>query len=210
MPARFVITVMLMILCAGRPAPATQEYILPTLFDVAGVKAGDVLNIRAAPSARAEIIGMLDHDARDIEVVAHDRTGRWGEVNTGERSGWVALRYLAYRTGIWEGDGLPPGLHCLGTEPFWGLRPKGEAVVLSTPDAPDRTLALETVLATGIFRDPRRALIARDPEGRLTAAMTPKACSDGMSDRAYGLEIGVILEGGTTPSLLTGCCSIQP
>lgn len=199
----------LALLCAGS-ATATQEYVLPTLFDVTGVEAGDVLNIRAAPSTGAEIIGALDHDARDVEVVAHDRTGRWGQVNTAERSGWVALRYLAYRTGVWEGGSLPSTLRCLGTEPFWSLRPKDDAVVFSTPEKPDRTLALETFLATGIFRDPRRALVARDTQGRLTSVMTTAACSDGMSDRAYGLEISVILEDSATAQLLTGCCSIAP
>lgn len=212
MRARFAVTLVLIacVFGAARHAGATQEYILPTLFDVTGVEAGDVLNIRAAPSAGAEIIGTLDHDARDIEAVAHDRTGRWARVNTAERSGWVALRYLAYQAGVWDDGGLPPSLHCLGTEPFWSMRPKGAAVTFSTPDAPDRALALETVLATGIFRDPRRALIARGANRRLTAVMAQAACSDGMSDRAYGLEISVILEGGQAPELITGCCSIEP
>ena len=40
-------------LAVASPAIATPEYILPTLFDVTGVAANDVLNIRAAPSASA-------------------------------------------------------------------------------------------------------------------------------------------------------------
>lgn len=199
----------LVLLCAG-PAAATQEYILPTLFDVTGVEAGDVLNIRAAPNPGAEIIGALDHDARDVEVVAHDRSGRWGRVNTDERSGWVAMRHLAYQSGVWEGGGLPSTLHCLGTEPFWSLRPEDDAVVFSTLAAPDRALAITSVLATGILRDPRRGLVARDPQGRLTAVMAPAACSDGMSDRAYGLELSVILEDNAAATLLIGCCSVAP
>ena len=39
------------------------------MFDVTGVAANDVLNIRAAPDASAEIIGTLSPNARDIEVV---------------------------------------------------------------------------------------------------------------------------------------------
>ena len=212
MTARHALALLLLltVACAPGPAPATQEYILPTLFDVTGVEAGDVLNIRAAPSARAEIIGAFDHDARNIEVVAHDRTGRWAQVNTAERSGWVALRYLAYRTDVWTGDALPRGLRCLGTEPFWSLRPGDGVLTFSTPGGPDRALALEAVLATGVFRDPRRALVARDGDRRLTAVMTPKACSDGMSDRAYGLEVNVVVEADGQAELLSGCCSIQP
>ncbi len=195
---------------AARPAAATQEYILPTLFDVADVAADDVLNIRAAPRADAEIIGALAPDARAIEVVAHDRTGRWGQVNTGERSGWVAMRHLAYRTDVWEEGRLPPTLHCLGTEPFWALQAAGEAMDFSTPQTPERRLRLESVLATGVFRDPRRALIATAPDRRLTAVIVPTACSDGMSDRAYGLEASLILEGEGAPEMLTGCCSVSP
>ena len=191
-------------------AAATQEYVLPTLFHVTGVEAGDVLNIRAAPSAGAEIIGSLAPDARDIEVVAHDRTGRWGQVNTAERSGWAAMRYLAYQTGVWEDGRLPAALRCFGTEPFWSLRPEAPSVTFSTPEAPDRRLALETVLSSGIFRDPHTAFVARDGRRRLTAAVTPKACRDGMSDRAYGLEASVVLEDGAGSELLIGCCSIAP
>ena len=205
----YLILVATVLACAA-PAKATQEYILPTLFDVTGVEAGEVLNIRAAPSTDAEIIGTLDHDARNIEVVAHDRYGRWGQVNTRERSGWVSLRYLAYQTGVWEDGRLPPGLRCFGTEPFWSLQPKGRELLFSTPETRDRELSLQRVLGSGIFRDPRRALIARGPDSSLTAMMTPMTCSDGMSDHSYGLEINVIIEGGHVPELLTGCCSIQP
>lgn len=195
--------------CAG-PAAATQEYVLPTLFDVTGVAEDDVLNIRAAPGVGAEVIGTLEHDARDIEVVAHDRTGRWGRINTAERSGWVAMHYLAYQVGIWDDEGLPESLHCLGTEPFWALGHEDEAVTFSTPEAPDRSLAIERVLASGIFRDPRLSLFARDLDLRLTAVIVATACSDGMSDRVYGLDATVVLQRGETPRMLTGCCSIAP
>lgn len=212
MTARLVLGILLTACLVGgdNSVRATQEYILPALFDVTGVEADDVLNVRTAPDSGAEIIGKLRHDARDIEVVAHDETGRWARVNAAERSGWVATRYLAYRTGVWENDGLPESLHCLGTEPFWSLRRTDERLSLATPGAPDQTLALETVLGTGVFRDPRRALIARDGDRRLTAVIVPTACTDGMSDRAFGLEINVVVEGDARTGLLNGCCSIQP
>lgn len=44
----------------------------------------------------------------------------------------------------------------------------------------------------------------------MTAVMVPMACSDGMSDRSYGLDVTVILEGRGEPQMLTGCCSIAP
>jgi len=197
-------------LVAAAPAAATQEYILPTLFDVTGVAANDVLNIRAVPDASAGIIGTLSPDARDIEVVGYDETGRWARINTGERSGWAALRYLAYQVDVWTPGTLPPTLHCLGNEPFWSFRPWGDNMVFSTPDAPESLMRIEQVLETGVFRDPRRSVSAQSDSRRMTAVMVPMACSDGMSDRSYGLDVTVILEGRGEPQMLTGCCSIAP
>lgn len=197
-------------LAAASQAAATQEYILPTLFDVTGVAANDVLNIRAAPDASAEIIGTLSPNARDIEVVGYDETGQWARINTGERSGWAALRYLAYQVDVWTPGTLPPTLHCLGNEPFWSFRPIGDNMVFSTPDAPESMMRIEQVLTTGMFRDPRRSVTAQGASRRMTAVMVPMACSDGMSDRSYGLDVTVILEGRGEPQMLTGCCSIGP
>jgi uncharacterized membrane protein len=192
---------------AAGPAWATPGYVLPTLFDVTGVAAGDVLNIRAAPDANAAIVGAIAPDATGIEVVA-EHSG-WGQVNTGERSGWASLAYLAYRTDVWESGTLPAGLACFGTEPFWSLRPEGAMATFGTPDAADVTLDLAAVLDTGIFRDLRRALVAEAPGRRITATIAPKACSDGMSDRAFGLDATLIVERPDGTRLLTGCCSIR-
>jgi len=192
------------------PALATQEYILPTLFDVTDVASDDVLNIRAAPTATAAIIGTLPPHARDIEVVGYDKSGRWARINTGESSGWAALRYLAYQVDVWNPDTLPPTLRCFGTEPFWGFMPQGNTVVFSTPDVAHTGMIIERVLSTGVFRDPRRSVLAADDTLRMTAVIVPMACSDGMSDRAYGLDASVILEGNGKPQMLTGCCSIAP
>jgi len=195
---------------AAWPAAAIPEYILPTLFDVTGVAENEVLNIREAPDADAAIIGTLAPDARDIEVVGYDETGRWARINTGERSGWAALRYLAYQVDVWTPGALPPTLHCLGTEPVWSFRPRDDRVVFSTPEAPESVMRIEQVLSTGMPRDPRRSVLAQDDSRHMTAVMVPMACSDGMSDRAYGLDVTVILEGQGDPRMLTGCCSIAP
>ena len=208
---KHLLTIFAAILLAGalaaRPAMATQEYILPTLFDVTDVAADDVLNIRAGPGTRFEVIGTLAPDATHIEVVAHDRSGQWGQVNTRERAGWVALRHLAYRVDVWEPGSLPAGFACFGTEPFWSMRPDRFA----TPEAPDTALETLAVLDSGVFRDPRRAVVATDGDRRLTLSATPQYCSDGMSDRAFGLGAMLVIDGADAPpTLLTGCCSIAP
>jgi len=197
---------LLILLTLAQPAAATQEYILPTLFDVTGVRPTSVLNIRSGPGTGFAVIGRLPPDTTGIEVVAHDASGQWGQINTGERSAWVSLAYLAYRTDVWEPGALPEGFACFGTEPFWSLR----ADTFSTPEAPGQPLEMTAILDTGVFRDPRRALVASSGGRRYTAAVTPQACSDGMSDRAFGLGVMVVVEDGAAPGLLTGCCSIAP
>lgn len=183
------------------PAAATPEYVLPTLFDVTGVAADDVLNIRERPDAKAPIIGRLAPDATRVEVVGEQ--GGWMQVNADGRRGWVNGRYLNYRVDVWEPGRLPEGLRCLGTEPFWSLTPAGGELVLSTPEG-DSRMGLRKVLDSGWFRDPRRALVG---DG-ITAVVTPAQCSDGMSDRAYGLEATVILGSGAAAQMLNGCCTL--
>jgi uncharacterized membrane protein len=197
----------LLLLVVARPAAATEEYILPTLFDVTGVRPTSHLNIRSGPGTGFAKVGTFAPDAQRIEVVAHDASGQWGQVNTGEGSAWVSLQYLAYRTDVWEAGALPAGFRCFGNEPFWSF----DATTFSTPEAQDQPLTITSILDSGIFRDPRRALIATSGGTRYTATVTPQACSDGMSDRAFGLSTMVVVEEGATPPvLLNGCCSIAP
>lgn len=196
-------------LIATGPADATQEYVLPTLFDVTGVDAHDVLNVRAAPRADAEIVGTLAPEARRVEVVAHDASGRWGQVNIDGRGGWASLHYLAYRTDVWEAGELPPHFSCTGTEPFWSLNVDGGTLTYATPEG-GAAYSIAAVEGTGVFRDPRRAIVARNEDQRLTAVVVPAACSDGMSDRAYGLDATLVLDGDAGLRLLHGCCSVAP
>ncbi|MDO5529853.1 MAG: SH3 domain-containing protein [Paracoccus sp. (in: a-proteobacteria)] len=193
-------------LALASPALATQEYILPTLFDVSGVAADDVLNIRAEPNASSEIIGTLAPDATQIEVF--ETRGNWGLVNSSERSGWVSMRYLDYRTDVWEAGALPENLTCLGNEPFWSIAAEGSDLVFKHPEGEERYPGLR-VLDDGIPRSPRRALVAGEGANRMSAVITPQICSDTMSDMAYGLSATLIVEGAHArdgAQMLHGCC----
>ena len=202
---------LLMAMLAAGPAAASPEYILPTLFDVQDVAANDVLNIREAPDAKSAIIGTLAPDATGIEVVGTDRSGQWGQVNAGERAGWVAMRFLTNRTDVWQPGALPAGFTCGGTEPFWSVQTVENGLVLTQPGMDERKLTLRKVMDRGVEGEPTRGMIAGDDKGRLTAVMQPQQCSDGMSDRAYALAVTVIMDGQDSPSrMLTGCCSIAP
>ncbi|KGJ02377.1 peptide-binding protein [Paracoccus halophilus] len=201
--------VLLAALLAMAPLPAFAQQPLPNLYDVTVVATWDTLNVRAAPDGKAPIVGKLASTAKGIELLDRDASGKWGLVNIGEGSGWVALRFLKPQTPVWKSDALPLSLQCTGTEPFWSLKTVEKGVVLGEPERDDRRLSLRKVMDRGIAGDPMRGIIAGDDTGRLTAVVQPMQCSDGMSDRAYGLAVTVILDGQDMPSrMLTGCCSI--
>lgn len=204
---RSLLSLALLLLLAGG---AAAEPVLPSLYDVTGVGATDVLNVRSGPGTGSPVIGTLAPDARGVEIVAIDPTGRWGQHNLREGAGWSSLRFLAEQPDVWTPGALPPGLSCLGTEPFWNLRTENDALVLEIPEV-RRDLAPLTALDTGIPGDVRRALFASDARTRVTATIAPQSCSDGMSDRAFALGAMVVLEEeAAEPMLLTGCCSIAP
>jgi uncharacterized membrane protein len=195
----------LLCLAALAAAPVRAE-MLPQLYDVAGVTAGDVLNIRAAPQASAAIIGTLAPDAQGVEVVAQNASGTWGQINTGETAGWVNLRYLEARGVHIDNYNLPVGLSCYGTEPFWSLSNINGALQYEAMDGPAKALDIWIAQDSGIAGDLRRMILMAGLGGPATAFLYPAACTDGMSDRAFGLAISLM----TAPDapMLSGCCSL--
>lgn len=188
---------------------AAQEY--PALYSVTGVAADDVLNIRSTPSASAEIIGTLAPDQAGVEVVQADTTGKWGLVNSGEQSGWAALRYLSPQPQndwrMMHGQALD----CFGTEPFWSLT-LDDTARMTTPEGPDTSfelLARQPAAGhsgkSGFHAVHRSSTEAESLSGTLTA----QHCTDGMSDRSYGISIDLLqLRGTGQLYVLTGCCSL--
>lgn len=186
-------------LCLGLALPAAAQT-LPALYDVAGVAANDRLNIRAAPSANAAILGGLAPDATGIEVVALTGTG-WAQVNLAEGTGFVALRFLRPEGGPpWTA--LQSRLTCLGTEPFWALTygPGPGTVHIETPERSQTV----TVQQTWPGSDLAPAALATD---RGFVTLEGRICSDGMSDRVYGIAAWVFPKAGPA---LGGCCTLAP
>lgn len=182
--------------------PALRAETYPALHDVTGVAADDVLNIRAAPDAGAAILGTLAPDARGVEVVAV--TDGWAVVNTGEGTGYAALRYLS-RVDAPDWNALETPLTCLGTEPFWSLRidPAGGEMRFRTPeDAADRTAPIGAIWPALPWS--QTAALAL-PGG--LAVLAPAECSDGMSDRSYGIAADIFLT-GSDRGRLSGCCRL--
>ena len=202
-----MIRVLILLLCLAAPAQATQDQ-WPALFDVSGVAADDVLNIRAGPSADSEIVGTLAHDARGVEIVRPNDRHTWGMVNTGEGTGWVSLAYVTRGPGQWYGAEITRAF-CSGTEPFWSFDIDGTSAAWSTPET----------TATGQVLDRAFSMSRRDEQGatfRLNdgedgvALLRLASCNDGMSDREFGIAVSIVKGGTEGPTLYSGCCSLSP
>ncbi|GKY86371.1 SH3 domain-containing protein [Sinisalibacter aestuarii] len=178
----------------------------PALYDVAGVAANDVLNIRAEPTASAGIVGTFAPDATRIEVVRLAEGADWGLVNSGESAGWVSMAYLARLDGQAWGD-MPAAISCFGTEPFWAFGVSADDTArFPMPDG-ERAFQV-TARVPGQSYPGDMAILAESTGIRATAIVSAGSCNDGMSDREYGLKAGLLLEAGGPPILYTGCCSL--
>jgi uncharacterized membrane protein len=187
----------LLLTLIGAPLRA-QEY--PAMFAVAGVAADDVLNIRERPDAGAPIIGTLGPDATEVEVLSI--ADGWAVVNAPELTGYVAARFLDREDGP-EWNALETPLTCLGTEPFWSLSIDPEARTTSwrvpESETPDDAAIGQIWPGTPWAR--AAALSLSDG----LAVLQPAECSDGMSDRTYGISVDIFLQGGDQ-TRYSGCC----
>lgn len=180
---------------------------VPAFYNVSGVAADDVLNVRAAPGVGNTIIAKLEANASAIEVVAFDDTGDWARINVGETSGWVAARFLARRPGQPE-DRLPRPLICSGTEPFWSLEIDRAETASFTRMDQDTIPVVTLDPVTSENRTDRYAIFGQGNDRVFTFMFQRDACSDGMSDRAYGISVDLFMTEDAGVTYLTGCCNI--
>src|SRR4051812_47407576 len=86
---------------AGDPALAQARTMTPEFFEVAGVTAGDTLNLRQGPGTAEAIVAELSRGTvlRNLGCTGVDET-RWCEVETsdGGLHGWAASRFLRDHT----------------------------------------------------------------------------------------------------------------
>jgi len=176
--------------------------VLPAWYDVTGVAAGDVLNIRPAPDAGAEVIGTLAPDATGVEILS--AAGGWGLVNAGDRSGYVAMRFLK-REGGPDWNALETPLTCLGTEPFWSLKidPAQSETRFQTPE--DEVARVAAITGSWPALPWSQTAAVALPDG--LAVLSPAECSDGMSDSSYGIAADLFLT-GPDRARLSGCCRL--
>lgn len=185
----------------------------PTYFQVGPLAPGDMLVIRAAPSADARELGALAPGVGPIEVVGVTRTGQtdWAEIAYGGERAFVARRFLdQVAPPVIGGTAFPMAASCFGTEPFWSIQfaAPNEAVFDALAyDAPDFfTITDVTGALNRIGLPARLTLDGEFYDAELT--VDTGWCSDGMSDVDYPWRASLYLgrDGGV---LLDGCCSVQ-
>lgn len=189
------------------PAWATVDG-WPALYDVIDVSEDDVLNIRGAPSAGADIVGTLAPDARGVEVLGVNRAESWGRVSTAEGVGWVSMAFLARRPGQWTGD-PPVAMACAGTEPFWTFEINDAEATFESMGALPLDFS-RTVAASSRNRIDAHVRVFENDLGGLVANLRNATCSDGMSDREYGwaVDLLVVVAGTDNAQMFSGCCSL--
>ncbi|MBQ1202815.1 MAG: SH3 domain-containing protein [Loktanella sp.] len=199
---------LLILLSALWPAIALagdKPPVLPALYEVTGVAADDQLNIRAAPDAGSPVIGALSFDRTAVEVILFSTSGRWALVNHEESSGWVAARYLRRSADIAGPLGFSArNLTCYGTEPFWSVRITDGDITLATPQGEARYPLTATYTAPAQTHLTTNTAAFDWVAGgtNVRSHILPGLCSDGMSDRIFGLHYV------DTGFGHTGCCSL--
>ncbi|WP_430449869.1 peptide-binding protein [Rhodophyticola sp.] len=181
----------------------------PALYDVRGVAADDVLNVRAGPGVGHPVIGALLPGASGIEVVSASADGRWLMLNADETAGWASAFYLQRTGPIWS-FGLPTPLACFGTEPFWSLERTGAQAMFSDMGFERITLSEVWSGQASARGTDQFGAVWEGAGRRITATLRREACSDGMSERMFGLSTLVIIQTPDGVQMLSGCCALAP
>lgn len=204
---RWVYLVCVACLLNAMPAPVwASDY--PALFHVVDVAADDRLNIRAAPSSDAAVIGALAPDAAYVQIEAQDATGRWAQVSAGEAGmGWVFARYLQAVPGATFPDW--PYLQCSGSEALWSSRfADGQGVIYRDGyDGMGRHLPSGPIKSA--HDNPRaKAIMATDGSLHVSAMVQRGRCQSTMVDTFTGIE-AVVFVTGEQQQMYYGCCRLM-
>ncbi len=188
----------------GLSSAATGQS-LPAAFQVNDVSEGDVLNIRAEPSAASPVVGTIGPYGLHVEVTRLSDDGRWGRVGLSEGNGWVAMRFLSPMP-VEDPAAVPRPLTCLGTEPFWSasLLPRGEEFSSPETGPVPLTLLEQAVSDEGfLFR------LEEGPTLIRTVIVRRAMCNDGMSDREFGFSALMFTEAPDGNATVAGCCTLD-
>ena len=179
--------------------------ILPAIFEVTGLTAGDHLNVRSGPSAKAKDIGDLPAGTL-VEVTQIDPNVGWAQIVYGEWTAWAYTRFLtAVDTPMLAGTDLPANMNCGGTEPFWDVRvSNGTQAEFGMMGGAKVT---ENISYAG--KSSNHILKQSIQTNSWSAFLEKRQCSDGMSDRQMGIAIELLAKGDDAGYRhLSGCCTV--
>jgi uncharacterized protein YraI len=144
---------------AAAPAPAPQPPAAASGATRSGRVSGGPLNVRAGPGVDQAVIGQAT-DGQALTVVGRSNAGDWLAVTWGERTGWVAARYV-------ELAGAAADLPVLAAQT--------SAVPASAAPVPAGKVVFQTASGGDIY------LVAADGSGlrRLTTGLDPALSPDG-------------------------------
>ncbi len=182
-------------------AANAQSIQVPGLFDVVGVSADDVLNVRDAPNATTgQIIGGVPPNTKGLEIVHTE--GRWGLVNQDGRAGWIHMGFVLAQPMV-RRRGTLPITRCIGNEPFWSLTLTDTDAAFATPDTPDAVAQPVTFHAS---QNHVNRFAVAGPSFLLTVRHGG-TWTDGMSDQVYGFAADLFLTDQKV--LLSGVCTLR-
>ena len=182
--------------------------LFPALYGVTDVASNDMLNVRAGPGASHPVIETLAHNDRDIEILRLSGDRKWGLIGYPSGNGWASMRYLK-RQGGQIGPDLPRPLGCGGNEPFWAITFGENTNEFLEPGQMSHALGTVWQGIPDGMQPVAYGIKMAGGGGEINAVITRSACSDGMSERAYGFEINALLSGTLGNRMLTGCCSLK-
>jgi uncharacterized membrane protein len=204
---------MILLLLAAGPAAASGPAPDPgARYRVTGVRADDVLNVRAQPAAAAPVVATLSPRARGVVVTgARTREGAqvWWEIvhaSAPRGTGWINARFLAPEEPPAAADG-DFTLRCVGAEPFWSLTIADGEARYTSPDDPDATMLAGSWIDAAARPRGYRFAVPLTHAGRTGFAVVARAenfCTDGMSDVDFPYAATVILP---DRRVLEGCCA---
>lgn len=201
-----VVAVLFMFIWHGLAQAWAQNTPFPALFDVTGVAAGDVLNLRQGPTSHHPVIGTLGPLQKGVEVIRVENG--WGRVGYGETMGWASMRYLQAQP-VDQSESLPRPIFCSGTEPFWSLNIDQEGGHYANASGANLLLYENWSAPAAGTREYAYGLSLTNEMLAVESIILRDHCTDGMSDREYGLQIHSFLRTEQEMTLQTGCCSLS-
>ncbi len=190
------------------PVSLAAEPLFPARYDVVGVSADDVLNLRTGPGTAHPVADTLAPDATGIEVLAiHDG---WARIGRGETTLFASAQFLERQPGQDDPaviSNLP--VTCVGTEPFWTVRFEDEGYLSYQFLGQDSVgIDLNNFATSG--NDLRSSSFEGSGDASpVLGVLRRTQCFDGMSDREFGIAIEFFPQVTGGLQHLTGCCRLD-